>query len=136
MDAIPCPVCGYHAPASACPHCGMRAAVASLGGPPPGRIAGVWAGLRAVPVGFAILLRTPGIKRFLVPPVVLTILAFGLIANWMWGRVHALFDAIAVGDPAQIEAYPAWIRWLVATKVLVWLVALGQWIFFLVTFAL
>ncbi len=136
MDAIPCPVCGYHAPASECPHCGLRSAEASLRGRPPGRITSAWAGLRAVPIGFSILVRTPGIKRFLIPPLVLTVLAFGLIANWLWGRVHALFDAIALGDPAALESYPAWIRWLAATKLLVWLVAMGQWIFFLVAFAL
>jgi uncharacterized protein involved in cysteine biosynthesis len=136
MDVLPCPVCGYHAPERDCRHCGLTANEATLRGSPPRTIAKIWAGLRAVPQGFVILLRTRGIKRFLFPPVALTILVFGLLANWLWGRVHALFDAITQAEPGQLESYPSWIRWLVATKVLVWLVALGEWVFFLVTFAL
>ncbi len=136
MDAVPCPVCGYHAPERECRHCHLQASERSLGGPPPRWYGAVWTGLRAVPMGFSILARTRGIKRFLVPPVALTALLFGLLATWLWERMGSLFDAIALGDPAQVEGYPGWVRWLVATKVLVWLVALGQWVFFLVVLAL
>lgn len=81
LKTIPCRLCGYHAPLSDCPHCGGKPSLPSLARPARGAAAGVQAGLSAVPVGLWLLATTRGVKRWLVPPLLLT-LAFLVAALW------------------------------------------------------
>src|SRR5262245_10321198 len=78
---IPCRICGYHAPLPECPHCGGKPSLPSLAQPARGAAAGVLAGVSAVPVGLWLLATTRGVKRWLVPPLLLT-LAFLVAALW------------------------------------------------------
>ena len=60
MDAIPCSLCGYDAPGPECPHCRRNPAEKSLAAPLRGRLTGIGAGFRAVPLGLSLLFRTKG----------------------------------------------------------------------------
>jgi uncharacterized protein involved in cysteine biosynthesis len=89
---IPCPVCGYHAPLDVCPHCAGAPRVRSLQGPPP-RGWNAWlAGAKALFLGALVLLRTKGVKRWLIPPVFLTCLVFAVLMGLSLGGIHALVD--------------------------------------------
>ena len=135
MDALPCPLCGYHAPALECPHCHLRVRAPSLQGRRISWAGAAWAGLMAMPMGFLLLVRTPRIKRFLVPPIFLTALAFTLLFLWMWGGISDLFHAMEIRDPEALGWRPDWLQrvgeWLVASKILLWLAGFGKWVFFL-----
>jgi uncharacterized protein involved in cysteine biosynthesis len=94
----PCPICGYETNASACPHCRGAPREASLAGPPPRGLAAIWAGARALPRGFGILLTTRRTKRLLFPPLVLTIVLYsiGFLVAWRLGastwRAHVVSE--------------------------------------------
>jgi uncharacterized protein involved in cysteine biosynthesis len=89
----------------------------------------------AMPMGLVLLMQTPRIKRFLVPPIFLTALAFNLLFVWMWSGISEMFHAIQISDPEALGWKPDWLQnigeWLVSSQVLIWLVGFGKWIFFL-----
>ncbi len=83
MQVIPCALCGYHAPAEDCAHCGGASADPTFGAPR-GRFHSIHAGLVALPRGLGYLSSTRGTKRWLVPPFVMTTIAFGALFLWAW----------------------------------------------------
>src|SRR5687767_6214792 len=116
MKIVPCPLCGYDAlragaagaaardsaardsaareptardPGSAaiCPHCALEPREPSLRAPRARLRGGVLVGLSAVPQGLYFLASTPGVKRWLIPPLALTVLAFCALFWWLWGLV-------------------------------------------------
>jgi 2-polyprenyl-6-methoxyphenol hydroxylase-like FAD-dependent oxidoreductase len=46
--------------------------------------------LRAVPTGLFLLAKTPGLKRFLVPPFLFTLAIYALLFWWTWEGLNAL----------------------------------------------
>ena len=140
MAVLPCPLCGYDAPGDECPHCRRTAFEPSLAAPPPGPAGELVAGLRALPVGLMILLRTRGTKRLLVPPLLLTLLAFALVFGWFFEWLQGLFEAARLEDPARLEMEDGWLRdvtaWIVGLGVLGWMASIGTWAVFLVASAL
>lgn len=119
MDTTPCRLCGYDAPGADCPHCEHRAALPSLSDGASGQAVGFLDGARAVPTGLGLLLTTRGVKRFLVPPLVLTLLAFGLAFSWAMGLVDLLVEAVEVEDVTQLDIDQDWLKvaiaWLLET---------------------
>lgn len=125
MHVLPCPVCGYHAPGEDCPHCHRAPAEISLAARGPRALGGVRAGLQAVPRGMLFLLTTRGVKRFLLPPIALTLLAFALAFRWAWGALDGLLDSVRAGNDVSVDISIDWLRstieWILRAGVLVWL---------------
>lgn len=136
MDPLPCPLCGYDAPGVTCPHCGGTAADPSLAEPRSGTLSGVGDGVLALGHGLRILVGTRGIKRWLVPPLLLTLGLFAFLFAWLWGRLQALLEAAKLGDASQLDIGWSWLRaavaWLIERGVVVWLAHTASWIVFLV----
>lgn len=123
----PCPWCGYDWPANdpATPVC------KSCGGAPlePGlrstvrTWAGVRAGLLALPRGLHFLVSTRGVKRWIVPPALLTFGAFIGWTWWLWSLTSGLIERLEAGAQELTGGDPAWwrtaIEWLLARTVLV-----------------
>ena len=84
LDATPCPLCGYDAPERRCSHCNLSPRDPVLTATRSRAWQGFVDGLRAVPMGLWLLARTRGVKRFMVPPLLLTLLSFGLVFYWLW----------------------------------------------------
>jgi len=120
MDAIPCRLCGYDAPGLECPHCEHRSSSPSLNDQRVGFLQALVDGLRAVPNGLFLLATTPGTKRFLIPPVILTGIAFFVLFGWLWGFIDLLVEAVEVEDVASIGLEDGWLKVAV-----VWLVEKG-----------
>lgn len=123
----PCPICGYDWPADAsrfpaCPSCALRPLEPSLA-----ISARTWSGLRdgftAIPRGIAFLGSTRGVKRWLVPPALLTFAAFSAFAWWLWTLVEALLDALHRQARGPVPLDSTWIEraleWLLAKTVLI-----------------
>ncbi len=91
MNAVPCALCGYDAPGPDCPHCGHAPVGRGLGAARSRNVQAVVDGFLAVPKGFGLLLTTRGVKRWLIPPVLLTglvfivlfLLALGWFRDWV-----------------------------------------------------
>lgn len=100
----PCRRCGYDAPQVVCPHCrepeagGVREP--SLQGPPPRGLAAIGAGARALPMGLAVLARTSGVKRWLLPPLTLTLVFFLLSFVLIWRALANLVEPTSAGPDA------------------------------------
>ena len=143
MTPIPCGLCGYHAPTFPCPHCGWENAGRGLmeAGESAGSMAGArsphgpWRGLVdgavALPRGLSILLRTRGLKRWLVPPLLLTSLLVVLVLWWSFSQMSAALDAV-LPTGIELEGRWAWIEslsdrwgWMKATWV--WIVGATEW---------
>jgi uncharacterized protein involved in cysteine biosynthesis len=109
VPTVPCPRCGYHAPAPECPHCRGTATLPSLAAPTAGVLRGIADGLVAVPVGLWLLATTRGTKRWLVPPLVVTtaVLFVGLWLVFRW--LSGLLDG-AVPDEVSLTD-SGWARW-------------------------
>jgi uncharacterized protein involved in cysteine biosynthesis len=91
--------------------------------------------LRAVPTGLFLLAKTPGLKRFLVPPFLLSLAIFALLFWWAWGGLNALLDAAALQDISALNLEEGWMRdlaaWLLEKQVVVWSARLSGWLIFL-----
>lgn len=119
-NAMPCRLCGYDAPGLDCPHCRHSSNSPSLNDERIGWMQGLLDGLRAVPNGFFILASHRGIKRFLIPPVILTALAFFALFWWMMGIVDLLVTAVEVDDITALGLEEGWFKVAV-----VWLIEKG-----------
>jgi uncharacterized protein involved in cysteine biosynthesis len=91
MSVIPCELCGYDAPSAVCSHCGGASTDASFAAARAGD-SGLRAGLSALPRGLGYLSTTRGTKRWLVPPFVITTLAFGVLMVWAWDGFASLVE--------------------------------------------
>jgi len=141
MPTLPCPACGYDAPGAGCPHCRLQPKEATLAQPLAGPLAALHAGLVAIPRGLYFLATTRGVKRFLVPPFVLTLVAFALIFRWAWRWTQRLIEWVPErGETPDIPLPEGWLRdffsWLVRTGVFVWLAQLTSLVVFLILSAL
>jgi uncharacterized protein involved in cysteine biosynthesis len=103
MRTVPCAVCGYHAPEPACPHCGPAPLEPSLAAPVAGPLSGVRDGLLAMPKGLRVLLFTRGIKRWLVPPLLLTAVVLVAALAWAFSALGTALDA-ALPDALEFGA--------------------------------
>lgn len=134
MSITPCRLCGYDAPGPGCPHCGHEATAASLLDRRTGALREIVDGVRAIPNGFGLLLSTRGVKRFLIPPVLLTGLAFALLFGWSWGLVDLLVEGSEEGV-ASLGLEDGWLKsvvsWLLAHQVIVWVVRAGGFLLWL-----
>lgn len=137
MTVVPCSFCGYDAPTEPCPHCGGASADASLAGLVPAGwgTAGLGAGLAAFWRGIALLATTRGTKRWLVPPFVLTTVAFGALFAWAWQRVELLVER-AKESAGDVAPDASWflraLDWVLETWAFVWAAKLGAGLVFLV----
>ncbi|MCP3918418.1 MAG: hypothetical protein GY711_22975, partial [bacterium] len=103
-----------------------------------GTVTGVVAGLQAIPRGMRILLETPGIKRFLVPPLFLTLVGFALAFYEIYGALDRLANAAVEGSGAgEAEAAGSWIEhaaaWILHSEVFLWLAGSAKWLLFLLS---
>jgi uncharacterized protein involved in cysteine biosynthesis len=121
---VPCPLCGYHAPGSECPHCRGSASDPSLRFVP-GRTARFADGLAAVPRGFALLATTRGTKRWLVPPIAITSALYAGLLVWTWTWVDRFLDAARERSLAELDVRQGWLRdalaWLIERDFVVWI---------------
>ena len=117
MPISPCATCGYDAPLEACPHCSSRPEESIIGEPEANLGKRIGVGLAALPRGLGLLLVTGGVKRFLIPPVVLTSLAFAFLFFHAWGLLQEVLDAANLNDPGALYLDEGWIRdaavWLI-----------------------
>lgn len=121
MAVIPCSLCGYHAPAALCPHCGGRSTDPALSARR-GRAWRFWAGISALPRGLGYLATTPGTKRWLLPPFLITTTAFTLLLWWAWRGFERLVAYAQTLPPRAADFDAAW--WERAIEA-----ALGSWLF-------
>jgi len=135
MQATPCPLCGYDAPERSCRHCDLTSTDPSLSLPAPNLAQAIFAGVRAVPIGLLLLMRTPGVKRFLIPPLLLTFAAFGFVFWWFFGFFDGLLTAVLEQNTELIDMPEGWIRtiseWVISSRVVLWIAHLGEGFFFL-----
>jgi uncharacterized protein involved in cysteine biosynthesis len=154
MKIVPCPLCGYDAlrtgsgvpagaaqaailPAGAaiCPHCALQPREPSLRAPRARLRDGLLVGLYAVPQGLYYLASTSGVKRWLIPPLALTALAFAALFWWLWGVVQGWMAMLRESGGREIELDPAWVeravRWLLGLKAFVWLAEASTLLVFL-----
>ena len=138
MSVVPCALCGYdtaEAPGAPCPHCAGTAADPSLALPRRGTWAGVLVGLAALPRGLHYLAGTRGVKRWLLPPVLITATAFTLLFVWLWGLYGRLVDWMAEQSGRELAIDPGWLRgaleWLLRLRALFWLSNLASFLAFL-----
>jgi uncharacterized protein involved in cysteine biosynthesis len=68
------------------------------------------AGLTALPRGLFYLATTRGVKRWLLPPVLLTFIAFSLLFAWAWRWVNRLIDATRIEDLESLPIPDGWLR--------------------------
>jgi len=140
LRAIPCSLCGYDAPLCECRHCRHTSRDPALAHPSRGWSRGILDGLRAVPHGLFLLATTPGLKRFLVPPLVLTLLFFALLFGWAWGFLGDLLESARLQDVSALGLEPGRLRdaaaWLIEKQVVLWVAKLSGWILFLVASSL
>jgi uncharacterized protein involved in cysteine biosynthesis len=136
---IPCPVCGYHAPEAFCRHCAGDPHEDSLRGAPPRGFRAWLAGAWAVPIGAWILLRTPRVKRLLVPAVILTCLVFAVLLGLSLSGVHALLDHLRSNGSAAPDADAGWfarsLHWLAGSGIVMGLLEGSAFVVIVVVFA-
>jgi len=135
MTPLPCPLCGYHAPGRSCPHCNLTATDESLTAPPPGALRGTLDGFLAFLRGLHLLATTPGVKRFLVPPLVLTFGLFLALFLWAWSAIQTFFEAVRLEDVSTLDLRWDWLegaaRWLIERGIVIWTAKAGAWVIFL-----
>ncbi len=124
---IPCPICGYDAPEAVCRHCGGSLSEATLKGIPPRGWKAALAGVQALPMGAWILLKTPRVKRWLVPPVILTFVAFCVLLGLALGGAHALVDHLRADGNTEISESAGWFaRWMHAAAGSGWVMGIVE----------
>jgi uncharacterized protein involved in cysteine biosynthesis len=137
---VPCPLCGYHAPALACPSCGLAPREPTLAAPRGGTVREVSDGLRALFQGARALLATPRTLRLLVPPVILTGCLFAAILVWLVRVLSGFFDAVAAQDLDELGLDPGWwadvVGWLAGLQVVVAIAHAGAFLVLLVAFVI
>ena len=110
MLVNPCSTCGYDSPGEVCPHCAERPESSPITALELKSGQRLLLGLSALPRGFSLLLITGGVKRFLLPPLILTSLAFTYlfikIGDWILGSV----EEMNLNDSTQLELEQGWFR--------------------------
>ncbi len=114
QTTIPCRLCGYDAPDASCRHCHHHSTDPSLRDERGGRLGSLFDGLRALPNGMFLLMTTSGVKRFLIPPVLLTFAAFVAMFVWSMGLVDLLVEAASVDDIEALGLSDGWFKAAVA----------------------
>jgi uncharacterized protein involved in cysteine biosynthesis len=123
----PCPICGYDRPTDAaggatCPACGLAPDEPSLATPVP-TWRGVREGLAAIPRGIQFLATTRGVKRWIVPPALLTFAAFVATTWWLWKQIEELIERLHAGATSPVPLDQPWferaVEWLLAKTVLI-----------------
>lgn len=114
LRATPCRLCGYDAPGAECPHCRHTSSDPSLRDERVGFVRALVDGARAVPNGAYLLLTTPGVKRWLIPPILLTLIAFVVMFTWSLGLVDLLVEAASVEDIEALGLEEGWLKVAVA----------------------
>lgn len=139
MNVQPCPLCGYDAPdlpARPCPHCGTDPIEPSLQRRRAGTFTGVGAGLAALPRGVYYLATTPGVKRWLIPPIALTMVAFALLFWWLWSLITPVIEYVRARGETELPFEEGWLRnateWLIDTGIVLWMAELSGILVFLV----
>lgn len=136
MNTIPCPLCGYHAPGIACPHCALTANEPSLVAARTRFTSDLRDGVRALPIGLWLLASTPRIKRLLIPPVVLTGLTFGVVFFWIWSAISRLLEAARQHSIEALGLREGWLKvfagWLLERGVVIALAKASGVVIFLV----
>jgi uncharacterized protein involved in cysteine biosynthesis len=120
MQPTPCRLCGYDAPGPDCPHCSHRSDLASLTDRSNSFVGGLLDGLRAVPQGLTLLLSNRGVKRFLIPPVLITFVVFIALFTWSMGIIELMVKAVELEDMSQLGLEEGWFKVMV-----VWLIQKG-----------
>lgn len=135
MNPVPCPLCGYHTPGRSCPHCRLTATDETLAGPPGGPLRTTLDGLFAILRGLQLLATTPGVKRFLIPPLLLTLFLFVGLFWWAWSAIQHFFEAVRLEDVSTLDLKWDWLegvaRWLIERGVVIWAAKAGTWVIFL-----
>lgn len=140
MPITPCPTCGYDAPEALCQHCADRPADSIIGPPEANLGQRVAIALGALPRGMGLLLTTGGVKRYLIPPVLLTSLAFSYLFYHLWNLIQSALDAAHLDDPDALGLEEGWLRdgavWLIETGAAAFASYSASFLSFLVLFAL
>jgi uncharacterized protein involved in cysteine biosynthesis len=103
--------------------------------------------LRAILDGFFAILRglqllatTPGVKRFLIPPMALTFTLFVGVFWWAWVKIDALLEAVRLEDVSNLDLKWGWLEtaaaWLIERGVVISLAKAGSLFVFLATSSL
>lgn len=109
VGLAPCPLCGYHAPEARCPHCGLAPEAPSLRRRRSGPLTGVVDGLLAVPQGLLLFVRHRGLKRWMLPPLILTLaISLGVLVT-LFGWLDALIESGTEGELAFDRGLPEWL---------------------------
>lgn len=137
MTTVPCPLCGYHAPGRTCAHCGLTAEDDTLAGSPDGPLRATLDGFFAILRGFYLLATTPGVKRFLIPPMVLTLVLFVSFFWWSWSAIQSFLEAVRLEDVSTLDLKWDWLEgvvgWLIERGVVIWAAKAGTWVVFLIS---
>jgi uncharacterized protein involved in cysteine biosynthesis len=142
MNVVPCPLCGYDtrgreasgvaatAGAGLCGHCGLAPLDASLGAPRAGPWSGVGVGFAALPRGLHYLATTRGVKRWLVPPLLITLAAFAALFIALWRAVEQFIVWVEQAGARELDIDPEWVRkpleWLLGLKAFLWLTQISS----------
>jgi uncharacterized protein involved in cysteine biosynthesis len=132
-------LCGYDRPETGsrleegaavpgCPSCGLAPREPSLAANVP-TWRGVRAGLAAVPRGLGFLMTTRGVKRWIVPPAILTFAAFGAATWWLYVLIDGWIERLKLAAQSPVSLDAPWIEralaWLFTNSVLIWIAELG-----------
>ena len=131
MNVFPCSLCGYDAPGGdPCPHCQGAPQEASLRRRLGGPLTGLVDGLLALPMGFRYLMTTGRVKRWLLPPLILTTAVLVAVLWWTFTTVNGWMDKVL---PEGVElGGRAWLdglgeRWSWITAAWAALVGAAEW---------
>jgi len=127
MAIVPCALCGYDAPELPCPHCGGAPLEPSLAQPP----GGLAAGLMAVPIGLRFLFSTGGLKRWLIPPFLLTTILLGVlltvVLRWLGSLAESTIpDDLDWAERDWMEGLSEGWGWL--RTLWIWVVLAAEWV--------
>lgn len=155
MNVLPCPLCGYDAritglpeaePAAeavalACPHCGLDSLDRSLQQPRANAFGGILIGLAAVPRGLYYLASTSRVKRWLIPPLLLTTGAFVALFWWFWNLLMPIFERLEAYQGTELPPLPeGWLErageWFLRSAVVAGLAQAGGVVVFIVVSSL